>query len=141
VGRRFEVIDLLPENRRHVRSVLVKGGGVTAVLALASLARFSPVVAGSILLGGAISLGNIYSIVLVTEALASAARSGSGVAAKAMTAVVYLVKLVVITALLVVLVVYHLANLFALLAGFTVVLVAHVLVGLKRFSSEPGDGA
>jgi ATP synthase I chain len=132
---------LLPENKSHIRSVLVKGGGITIILALASLVWFSPVVAGSIVLGGAISLGNIYSIVLVSEALTSAARSGSGRAARAMTAVIYMFKLVLITALLLVLVIYHLVNLFALLAGFTVVLVAHVLIGLGRFTSEPGERA
>jgi hypothetical protein len=132
---------LLPQNKRHIRDVAVKGAGVAGLIAGLSLVKFSPLVAFSIMVGAALSLGNVYSIILVAEALTSAARSGVGAggATKAITAVIYVLKLAVITAVLVVLVVYKLANLFAVLAGFTVVLVVHVFVGLSRFTESP-DG-
>lgn len=126
---------MLAQNKRHLREVALKGFGASVLLAGLSLAKFPPLVAASILIGAALSLGNVYSIILVAEALTAAARAGMGAggATKAVTAFIYVVKLAVITAVLATLVIYKLANLFAVLAGFTVVLVAHVFAGLKGF--------
>jgi len=132
---------LLPQNKRHLREVALKGLGAAVAVSALSLVKFPAPVAVGILAGAALSLGNVYSIILVAEALTAAARAGMGPGggAKAVTLFVYVVKLAVITAVLVVLVMYRLADLFAVLAGFTLVLVAHVMVGLKGFSRAP-DG-
>lgn len=133
---------MLPANKKHILAVALWGGGASVLVAGASLLRFPPLIGSSIVLGAALSVANVYSIVLVVEALTAAAMSGqvpSGVG-KVMAGMVHVLKLLVITALLVALVVFKLADLFGLLAGFTIVLVTHVLQGLKRFAGDADGG-
>lgn len=132
---------MLPANRKHVYAVAAWGIGVSAAVAAASLIKFPPLVAASVMLGAAMSVANVYSIVMVVEALSAAALAGGAPtgAGKAVAGVIHVFKLIVITAVLVALVYFKLANLFGLLAGFTVVLVAHVMLGLRLFA-EGADG-
>ena len=127
---------MLPENRKHIVNVTLWGGGLSAAAAGACLFAFSPLVASSVVLGAALSIANVYSIVLVVEALTAAAKAGNMPTGtgKAVAGFMHALKLLLITALLVTLVVMKLVNPFGLLAGFTFVLVAHVLTGMKRMA-------
>ena len=128
---------MLPGNKKHVKKVLGWSAGVTLPLAAASLAFYPPLIAVSILTGALISFVNILSIVRLTEILAGAAlQAGVSRAARAVATVVHLIKLVLILAILVSLVVFRLTNLFALLAGFTVVLIVNLLSGFAAFGED-----
>jgi len=132
---------MLPSNRQHMKKVAVWGGGAACALALASLFKFPPVVAFGIITGAALSLANLYSIIMLVEALAGAAAAGmaSGRASKALTTMIHVFKLVLVLVILVLLVVFKLTNLFALLAGFTVVLLSNLVAGLSGLKGE-GEG-
>lgn len=125
-------------NRRHLKKVLYGGGGLTALLAAASLVRFSPLVAASILIGGAIGIINIYSIVRVVEALAGAAAAGAapGRATKVFSVLIHLFKLALIFACLLALALMKKVNLFGVLAGFTAVLAVNLLAGLSGLNDQ-----
>lgn len=129
---------MLPGNKKHLKRVLIWGLGVSTVLALLSLVKFPPVVAASIVAGAALGIFNLYAIVKVVEALAGAAATGAagGKASKAIAMMFHFINIAVIAAVLVALVWYHLINLFALLAGFTVVLLANLAAGLSGLSKD-----
>jgi len=101
------------------------------VLGAVSLVKFPPLIAASILTGTAIGLANLYSIVRLVEALTGAAQAGraAGRAGKAFASVLHVFKLGFILAILLALVYLKLTNLFALLVGFTVVLIVNLLAG------------
>src|SRR5512143_201132 len=120
---------MLPANKSHLKRVALFVGGLAAVLAAVSLIKFPPLVAAGILTGAALGLFNIYSIVMLVEALAGAAVSGAGKGARIFSTVLHALKLGLILAVLFVLVVFKLTNLFALLVGFTAVIFANLLVG------------
>lgn len=132
---------MLPENRKHIVSVMLWGGGLSAATAVACLFAFSPIIAFSVVLGAALSVANVYSIVLVVEALTVSAKAGNMPTGtgKAVAGFIHALKLLLVTALLVTLVVMRLVNPFGLLAGFTFVLAAHVLTGMKRMAGDTDD--
>ena len=129
---------MLPSNSTHLKKVALWGGGASCALALLSLVKFSPLVAFSIVTGAALSIANLYSIIMLVEALAGAALAGvaSGKASKALTSIMHILKLGLILVTLVLLVVFKLTNLFGLLAGFTVVLIANLAAGLSGLKGE-----
>ncbi|HLB25916.1 MAG TPA: ATP synthase subunit I [Nitrospirota bacterium] len=129
---------MLPSNRRHLVRVLIWGGAAALLLAGLSLLKYPPLMAFSIAAGAAISFFNIYSIVMLVESLAGAAASGAGRGAKALTTIAHVIKLALIFAVLLLLVLSRLVNLFGFLAGFTVVLIANLLYGLASFKGDAG---
>ena len=120
-------------NRKHLLKVAIWGGAASAAAGGVTLLKYPPIIAFSIVAGAAIGVFNIYSIVRLVEALAGAASEGkaSGKAAKAISTVLHLLKLGIIFGLLFFLVMNKMVNLFALLAGFTVVLLANLFAGLS----------
>ena len=112
------------------------------MLALLSLFKFSLLIAASIVIGAVLGLFNLYSVVRLVEALTGGALSGavSGKSSKAITMVVHIINIAVIAAVLVVLVWNQLINLFAFLAGFTVVQIVNLFAGLTTFA-EGADKA
>jgi len=130
---------MTPKNKRHLKRVLYWGGGLSALAAVLSLLKFPPVVAASIMTGAALGIFNLYSIVRLVEVLADVASSGpgSGKAVKVFTGIAHAFKLTAVFGVLFMLVYLKLTNLFALLAGFTVVLAVNVLAGLSGLK----DGA
>jgi hypothetical protein len=135
---------MIASNKKHLIKVAIWGGGLSAVFAALSLLKFPPIVAASILTGAALSIFNVYSIVTMVEALAGAATAGAaaGKWAKVLSTALHLMKFLILLALLLVLVVYRLTNLFALAFGFTVVLFANLSAGLSglREGGQSGSG-
>ncbi len=131
---------MLPANKRHFKKTTLWGAGLSAILAAASLLKFPPLIAASILTGAAISVFNVYSIITLVEAIAGAATSDRRVkkAAKILSVVVHLVKFLILLALLYLLVVYKLTNLLGLAFGFTVVVVANIFAGLSALKGDRG---
>ena len=129
---------MTPGNKKHLKKVLIWGGGLSAVAAALSLIKFPPLVAASVIMGACLGIFNIYSIIKLVEALAGAAASGAatGRASRVMSTLMHVVKLALIFAVLLVLVVYKLTNLIALAAGFTVVLVVNMAAGLGGFRED-----
>jgi hypothetical protein len=129
---------MTPGNRKHLKKVLIWGGGLSALGAALSLLKFPPLVAASVIMGAALGIFNVYSIIKLVEALAGAAVSGPapGQASRVMSTLMHVVKLVVIFAVLLMLVIYKLTNLIALAAGFTVVLIANMAAGLGGFKED-----
>jgi hypothetical protein len=132
---------MLATNKKHLVKVAAWGGGLSVVFAGLSLVKFPPIVAASILTGAALSIFNVYSIVTMVEALAGAAKAGAaaGKWAKVLSTALHLMKFLILLALLLLLVVYKLTNLFALAFGFTVVLFANLSAGLSGLK-EGGQG-
>lgn len=133
---------MTPGNRKHFGKLILWGGGLSVLAAAASLLKFPPIVAASILTGAFIGLFNIYSIIKLVEALAGAAVSGPapGRASKVMSTMTHVVKLALIFAVLLMLVIYKLTNLIALAAGFTIILVVNLASGLGGFGEDAGRG-
>jgi ATP synthase I chain len=131
---------MIPENKKHLVKAAIWGGGLSIIFAAISLVKFSPLVAVSILIGAAVSIFNIYSIVTMVEALAGAAVAGkpAGKAAKSLSTVLHMVKFLILLAVLLLLVVYKLTNLFGLAFGFTVVLMANLFAGLSMLKEGAG---
>ncbi|MHB8173268.1 MAG: hypothetical protein ACYDFU_02255 [Nitrospirota bacterium] len=131
---------MLPANKRHFKKVALWGGGLSVIFAAASLLKFPPLAAVSILTGAVLSVFNIYSIISLVEALASAALSDKRVrkTAKILSVAVHMVKFLILLALLTVLVVYKLTNLLGLAFGFTVIVVVNIFAGLSGLKA--GDG-
>jgi hypothetical protein len=122
---------MLPANKLHFKKVSMYGGGLAALLAGLSLLKFPLLVAGSVLVGAVLGLFNIYSIVMLVEALAGAAAASAGKGVRIFSTVLHMLKLGLILAVLFVLVYYRLTNLIALLVGFTAVILANLLVGFS----------
>ena len=124
---------MIATNKKHLVKVALWGGGLSVIFAALSLIKFPPVIAASILTGAVLSIFNVYSIVTMVEALAGAAVAdkSAGKAAKILSTILHLVKFLILLALLFLLVVYKLTNLFALAFGFTVVLFANLSAGLS----------
>jgi hypothetical protein len=120
-------------NSRHFKAVAIWGGAISAAAAALSLIKFSPVVAYGIIAGAILGIFNIWSIVRLVEALAGAAAAGQapGRASKSISVVMHVIKLILVFIILFILVKFKLVNLFALLAGFTVILVVNLFVGLS----------
>jgi len=131
---------MLSANKDHFVKVAKYGGGASVVFAAASLIKFSPLVAASVVMGAALGLFNLYAIVMLVEALAGAAEAGAvtGKGSKLLAMMVHLLKLLVIFGALAALVLLKLTNLFALLAGFTAVLIANLMVGLLGLRKDEG---
>ncbi len=131
---------MTPGNRKHFGKLILWGGGLSVLAAAASLLKFPPIVAASILTGAFIGLSNIYSIIKLVEALAGAAAAGqaAGRASRVTATVVHMVKLAVIFAVLLMLVIYKLTNLIALALGFTVILVVNMAAGVRGLGQDAG---
>ena len=129
---------MLPANKLHFKRVAFYGGGLAAVLAGLSLFKYPPLIAASVLTGAVLGLFNIYSIVMLVEALAGAAVSGVGKGARMFSTFQHVLKLGLILAVLFVLVAFKLTNLLALLAGFTAVVLANLLVGFTGLGKGEG---
>lgn len=127
---------MLPANKRHFKKVATYGGGLSVLVAGLSLLKFPPLVAASVVVGAVLGLFNIYSIVMLVEALAGAAASGAGKGVRVFSTVLHVLKLGLILAVLFVLVYFRLTNLIALLAGFTVIILANLLVGFSGLGKE-----
>ena len=126
-------------NRNHIKKVALWGGSATVALAAASLIAFPPLFASSVLVGGVLSIFNIYSIVRLVEALTGAAEAGvTPKASKALTMLLHFMKLGFVGAVLVALAVARLVDVFGFLAGFTSVLLANVMFGLSRLGKGAG---
>ena len=125
-------------NRKHLLKVALWGGAISAAAAGATLLKYPPIISFSIMAGAAIGVFNIYSIVRLVEALAGAASEGktTGKAAKTISTLLHILKLGIIFALLFFLVMNKMVNLFALLAGFTVVLLANLLAGFSGLKEK-----
>ncbi len=130
---------MLPANINHLKKVVLWGGGASVLLAAASLLRFTPLVGISIIAGALLGIFNLYSIVKLVEALAGAAAAGAmtGKASKALTLVFHLFNIALIAVALVVLIWNHLINLFAVLAGFTIVLLSNLAAGMSGLAKNP----
>ena len=120
-------------NSKHFKSVAIWGGAISAAAAALSLIKFPPTVAYGIIAGAVLGIFNIWSIVRLVEALAGAAAVGlaPGRAAKSISVVMHMIKLVLVFIILFILVKFNLVNLFALLAGFTVILLVNLFAGLS----------
>ena len=124
-------------NSKHFKSVAIWGGVISSAAAALSLIAFPPaerfVIASGIIAGAVLGIFNIWSIVRLVEALAGAAAAGHapGRAAKSISVVMHMIKLVLVFVILFILVKFKLVDLFALLAGFTVILVVNLFVGLS----------
>ena len=131
---------MLAANRPHFKRVLVWGLTASAALSALSLFKFSPIVAGSVMVGALLGMFNLYSVVRLVEALTGAALAGAvtGKGSKALTMVFHLINIALVAAVLVVLVLNHLVNLFAFLAGFTVILITNMFAGLSGLAHDSG---
>ncbi len=131
-----------PNNKRHLKKVLVWGGGASAALAALSLLKYPPIIAVSILTGAALSLFNLFAIIRLVEALTGIASSGpgSGKAAKFLTGMMHAFKLAGVFVVLFLLAYLKLINLFGLLVGFTLILGFNILTGLSGLKGD-GEGA
>jgi len=120
-------------NSKHFKSVAIWGGAISSAAAALSLIKFPPVVAYGIVAGAVLGIFNIWSIVRLVEALAGAAAAGPAPAkaSKSLSVSMHVIKLVLIFVALFILVSLKLVNLFALLAGFTVILVVNLFAGLS----------
>lgn len=120
-------------NSKHFKSVAIWGGAISAAGAALSLTIFPPVVAYGIIAGAVLGIFNIWSIVRLVEALAGAAAAGQapGRAAKSISVIMHVIKLVLVFIILFILVKFKLVDLFALLAGFTVILLVNLFAGLS----------
>jgi hypothetical protein len=125
-------------NSKHFKSVAIWGGAISLAGAGLSLIKFSPVVAYGIIAGAVLGIFNIWSIVRLVEALAGAAAAGPapGRAAKSISVVMHMIKLILVFAILFILVKFQLVDLFALLAGFTVILVVNLFAGLSGLKED-----
>ena len=125
-------------NSKHFKSVAIWGGAISAGCAGLSLLKFSPTVAYGIIAGAILGIFNIWSIVRLVEALAGAAATGlaPGRAAKSISVVMHMIKLVLVFVILFILVKFQLVNLFALLAGFTVILLVNLFAGLSGLKED-----
>jgi len=125
-------------NSKHFKSVAIWGGVISSAAASLSLIKFPPVVAYGIIAGAILGLFNIWSIVRLVEALAGAAAAGQapGRAAKSISVVMHMIKLILVFIILFILVKFQLVNLFALLAGFTVILVVNLFAGLSGLKED-----
>lgn len=129
---------MLTTNKKHMMKVLTWGGGVAALLAAVSLVKFPVTVASGIVAGAALGIFNVYSIVRLVEALAGAATAspGAGKASKALVGFVHMFKLGLIFLTLILLVYMKAADLFGVLAGFTVILAVNVFAGMGRLKAD-----
>ena len=125
-------------NSKHFKSVAIWGGAISAAGAALSLIKFPPDVAYGIIAGAALGIFNIFSIIRLVEALAGAAAVGQapGRAAKSVSVVMHVIKLILVFIILFVLVKSRLVNLFALLAGFTVILMVNLFAGLSGLKED-----
>ena len=125
-------------NSKHFKSVAIWGGAISVGCAALSLIKFPPVVATGIIAGAVLGIFNIWSIVRLVEALAGAAATGlaPGRAAKSISVVMHMIKLVLVFVILFILVKFQLVNLFALLAGFTVILMVNLFAGLSGLKED-----
>ena len=129
---------MLPANKLHFKKVSMFGGGLAVLVAGLSLLKFTPLVAASVLVGALLGLFNIYSIVMLVEALAGAAAAGAGKGVRIFSTVLHVLKLGLILAVLFALVYFRLTNLIALLVGFTLVILANLLVGFSGLGRREG---
>lgn len=132
---------MFPTNKRHFRRVLLWSVVAVAALAGGSLIKYPPLIAASIVTGAAIGVANLFSIIRLVEALTGAAETGmsSGRASKAIATIIHVLKLGIVFALLLFLAYYRLTNLFALLIGFTAVLLANLLSGLVQIREDADE--
>jgi hypothetical protein len=125
-------------NSKHFKTVTIWGGAISAACAALSLIKFPPTVAYGVIAGAALGLFNIFSIIRLVEALAGAAAVGQapGRAAKSVSVVMHMIKLILVFVILFLLVKARLVNLFALLAGFTVMLMVNLFAGLSGLKGD-----
>ena len=125
-------------NSRHFKTVAIWGGTISLAGAGLSLIIFPPVVAYGIIAGAVLGLFNIWSIVRLVEALAGAAVAGPAPAkaSRSISVAMHVIKLVLVFITLFILVSLKLVNLFALLAGFTVILVVNLFAGLSAMRDD-----
>jgi hypothetical protein len=124
---------MLKQNSRHLGRVALYGGILTALVAVAGYFGVSGKFALSVLAGGALSLANIYSIILMVETIVGAAlESGASGPSKGIATVMHLLKLGAILIILAALVITRIVDVIGLMAGFTGVLLAHGAAGFVK---------
>jgi len=124
---------MLKDNRRHFSRVALYGGCLIAAVCAAGYFLLGGRFAGGAFIGGALSALNIYSIIMLTETVAGVALGeGPSPAAKTFSVVMQLLKMFLIVGVIVLLLITGLGDPYGILAGFTVVLLVHVAVGLMK---------
>jgi len=124
---------MLLQNKKHLGRVAVYGGVLCAVAALAGYYFLGGRFALGVLMGGALSLANVYSIIMLVETIAGAALGeGPTPGTKAVSMVMHLMKLALIVGVIVLLVITRTGDLFGIITGFTIVLLAHAVAGFMK---------
>jgi len=124
---------MLIQNKKHLGRVAVYGGVLCAAAAAGGYFILGPRFGLGVLIGGALSLANVYSIIMLVETIAGAALGeGPTRAAKAVAMVMHLLKLALIVTVIALLVITRTGDLFGIIAGFTVVLLVHAVAGFMK---------
>jgi len=124
---------MLGEHKKHMGRVALYGGGLCAAAAAAGYFIQGGGFAFGVAVGGALSMANIYSIIMLVETVAGVALGeGTSSSTKAFAVVLHLIKLILIIGIIALLVITRSGDLLGIIAGFTVVLAVHGVAGLMK---------